>query len=160
MRVRRTSSLDRSRPKAFDPIAPASELIAPLRRLRTSPLGRRPGACILLAFGSAVSHAPHLLHGFGCRSHGIAHRATKRIESMADGSGSSAARSYRTLQNLAGTLGCSTEVFFGDTAPHIFADAEELLRLWLALENSSERLRVLDFVRAVKSAADAKRGDA
>ncbi|SFL62734.1 hypothetical protein [Methylobacterium pseudosasicola] len=78
---------------------------------------------------------------------------------MADGSGTSVERSRRTLQNLAKTLGCSTEVFFGETPPDHLADAEELLGLWLSIADSSERLRVLDFARAIKAAADAKTDD-
>ncbi|MCJ2125123.1 hypothetical protein [Methylobacterium sp. J-077] len=78
---------------------------------------------------------------------------------MTDGSGSSVERSRRTLQNLAKTLGCSTEVFFGETAADHVADAEELLGLWLSIGDSSERHRVLDFARAIKAAADSKRGD-
>ncbi|MDF2598555.1 MAG: hypothetical protein K0Q54_1378 [Methylobacterium brachiatum] len=78
---------------------------------------------------------------------------------MANGSESSAERSRLTLQNLARTLGCSTEDFFGETTPDRLADAEELLRLWLALENSAERRRVLDFARSVKSADEPERDD-
>ncbi|MCJ2057697.1 hypothetical protein MKL09_14170 [Methylobacterium sp. J-048] len=86
--------------------------------------------------------------------------ATKRIEAMADGSGSSVDRSRRTLQNLAKTLGCSPETFFGEPPPDHLADAEELLQLWLSITDSSERRRVLAFAQTVKAASDARLGDA
>ncbi|MCJ2143198.1 hypothetical protein [Methylobacterium sp. E-066] len=79
---------------------------------------------------------------------------------MADGSGSSVDRSRRTLQNLAKTLGCAPETFFGETAPKYLADAEELLQLMLSITDSSQRRRVLDFAQTVKAASDARIGDA
>lgn len=85
--------------------------------------------------------------------------ATKRIDSMTDGSESPAERSRLLLETLARTLGCSPADFFGGTAPDHIADAEELLRLWFSIESPTDRLRVLDFARAVKVRADAKPGD-
>lgn len=75
---------------------------------------------------------------------------------MANGSEASVGRSRLTLQSLAETLGCSTADFFGETAPERIADAEELLRLWLAFDDTSKRRRVLDFTRSVKSAAESE----
>ena len=75
---------------------------------------------------------------------------------MADDNGSSDERASRTLRRLADTLGCAPEVFFNEPGSDPVAAVEELLRLWHAIADPSQRLRVLDFARAVKAEADAK----
>ena len=75
---------------------------------------------------------------------------------MANQPGLPPERSRRLLRDLAEMLGCAIEDFFGTDSAEDLTMTEELLSLWLSIEDAGARRRILDCARAVKAAEIAR----
>lgn len=76
---------------------------------------------------------------------------------MANHLGTATGRSHRIVLDLADTLGCPVDALLDGSKPEHLAMTEELLSLWTSIGDAQARRRILDYVRAVKTATEAGR---